>query len=247
VSEIVVELDGNVAMLTLAAPERRNALTPAMSQELISACDEIDANPSVGAVVVRAQGASFCAGAHRDVLDGAAADPAAAHHYGAVERIYQAFVRVGTLLPPTVAAVRGHAVGAGVNLMMATDLRVVSRTARILGGFLRLGLHPGGGHFALLARAGGREAAAAVGLFAQELTGQRAVDVGLAWEATSEDGVEPRAMEIATSVAHDPELARAAARSFRLETGPPGVGWPAALEMERATQMWSLRRKGRDR
>ena len=64
-SEIVLERDGGVAVITLAAPQRRNALVPMMCRELIEVCDQVDADPEVGAVVLRAHGASFCAGAHR--------------------------------------------------------------------------------------------------------------------------------------------------------------------------------------
>src|SRR5919107_1147213 len=67
------------------------------------------------------------------------------------------------------AAVCGAAVGAGINLMLATDLRVVAQNARILAGFLRIGLHPGGGFFTIAGRTGGREATAAIGLFSEEI------------------------------------------------------------------------------
>ena len=67
--------------------------------------------------------------------------------------------RVGELAPPTIAAIRGGAVGAGLNLALATDLRVVAEDAALLSGFIPIGLHPGGGHTALLGRLGSREAA----------------------------------------------------------------------------------------
>jgi enoyl-CoA hydratase len=243
-AEIQLEVqDNHVAVLTLAAPDRRNSFVPSMVEELLEACDEIDRNPAIGAVVVRALGASFCAGAHRDLLAEASNDPARAANYDALSLTYRGFTRVGELLPPTIAAVRGHAVGAGVNLMLATDLRIVAESARIITGFARIGLHPGGGHFQLLGRVGGRETAAALGLFAQEIDGRRAAALGLAWEAVAEPEVEPRALSIAATVATDPELARATAKSFRAELGPPPVPWPVALEMEKGVQMWSLRRR----
>lgn len=242
-SEVLLERDGNVAVVTLAAPERRNAFVPEMVQELLDICAEIDADEGIGAVVLRAQGQSFCAGAHRARLAESGRDPAEPAHYRGLTHTYSAFVRVGELAPPTIAAVRGHAVGAGVNLMMATDLRIVAREARIMAGFLRIGLHPGGGHFTLVGRLAGREAAAALGLFGQEIDGARAATLGLAWEALPEEEVEPRALEIARTIAGDPELARAAARSFRLELGPPMTTWPTALEAEKGVQMWSLRRR----
>jgi enoyl-CoA hydratase len=238
----VLERVGNVALITLAAPERRNAFIPSMVAELIAACDEVDADPNIGAAIVRAQGDSFCAGAHRKILAEAGRDPMASANYRALGLTYQAFVRVGALEVPSIAAVRGHAVGAGVNLMLATDLRIVAETASIITGFRRIGVHPGGGHFALLGRSGSREAAAALGLFGLEIDGRRAAEVGLAWECLPAAEVEPRALEIASVVAIDPELARATTRSFRIELGPPAATWPVALEAEKAPQLWSLRR-----
>jgi len=242
-SEIVLERVGHVALITLAAPGRRNSFVPTMVAELIAACDEVDADPEIGAVVIRAQGDSFCAGAHRQVLAEAGRDPVAPSNYRALGLTYQAFVRVGALEVPSIAAVRGHAVGAGVNLMMATDLRIVAETASIITGFRRIGVHPGGGHFALLGRSGSREAAAALGLFGIEIDGRRAAAAGLAWECLPESEVEPRALELAGVVASDPELARAVVRSFRIELGPPAATWPISLEAEKAPQMWSLRRR----
>lgn len=245
-TEILLEIADGVASITLNAAERRNAFTPEMVGELIAACDDIDRDEAVGAVVIKANGDSFCSGAHRSVLAAAGRDPAADANYRALGVMYNGFVRVGALLPPTVAAVRGHCVGAGVNLMLATDVRVMAVGAQVITGFLRIGIHPGGGHFTLLGRLGGREAAAAMSLFGEEIDGRRAAEIGLAWSALPADEVEAKAMELARRVAKDPELARAAARSLRLELGPPPIPWPAALEAEKAVQMWSLRRQSQD-
>ena len=245
-TEVLLEVADGIASITLNAAERRNAFTPEMVGELIAACDEIDRDESVGAVVIKANGDSFCSGAHRSVLAAAGRDPAADANYRALGVMYNGFVRVGALLPPTVAAVRGHCVGAGVNLMLATDVRVMAVGARVITGFLRIGIHPGGGHFTLLGRLAGREAAAAMSLFGEEIDGRRAAEIGLAWSALPANEVEPKAMELVRRVAKDPDLARAAAHSLRLELGPPSIPWPAALEAEKAAQMWSLRRQSGD-
>lgn len=242
-SEISVSVEAGVATLTLQAPERRNALTPAMAVAMADACEKLDRDSSVGVTIILGSGGSFCAGADRSTLADVGRDPARDEAYRALDSVYQAFGRVGRLLMPTIAAVRGVAVGAGVNLLLATDLRIVAQDARIIPGFARIGLHPGGGHFTLLNRLAGRETAAALGLFGQEISGKRAVDVGIAWEALPDEDVEPRARELAEIVALDPELARRATRSFRTELGPPAVSWDAALELERGVQMWSLRRR----
>jgi enoyl-CoA hydratase len=245
-SEVILEVQGHLAIITLAAPERRNALVPSMVEELLQACDEVDANLEVGAVVVRALGKSFCAGAHRSVLAEAGEDPPSPDSFSRLRLIYRAFTRVAGLGPPTVAAVRGHAVGAGVNLMLSTDLRIVSEDAQISAGFLPLGLHPGGGHYTLMGRSAGREATAAISLFGQPVDGPRAVELGVAWAAYPEQEVEPEAIRIASVVAADPELAREAAKSFRLEMGPPMSSWSAAIQLETGMQMWSLQRRQAD-
>ena len=243
-SEVAVERHGDgVAVLSLDAPERRNALTVAMADELVAACQELDADASVGAVVVRGAGGFFCAGGDRATLAEAGHDPAAPETYAGIGAVYRSFARVGELEPPTVAAVRGGAVGAGLNLMLATDLRIVGREARIVSGFLPIGLHPGGGHGALLGRTGAREAAAALALFGERIDGARAAELGLAWAAVDDEDVEGTALELAARAGADPQLARRTAASLRTVLGPPALPWGAALELERASQMWSMRRK----
>ena len=244
--EVEVRIDSGVAVVSLCAPERRNALTPGMAAELVAACEAVDADPAVGAVVVRGEGGYFCAGAHRDTISGAGADPLGEPAHSSLSIVYRSFVRVGELEAPVIAAVRGAAVGAGVNLAFAADLRVVADDARLLPGFLRIGLHPGGGYFVLSGRLAGREATAAMGLFGEEVSGRRAVELGFAWEALPDDEVEDRALELARRAAADPELSRRAARSLRNELGPPSAPWPVALDAERAAQMWSLRRRRPD-
>ncbi|MFL5868777.1 MAG: enoyl-CoA hydratase/isomerase family protein [Thermoleophilaceae bacterium] len=242
-AEVRLEREGGVAVLTLDAPERRNALTAGMSAELVAACEEADADPEVGAVVVRGEGGFFCAGGDRATLAAAGRDPAAPETFAGLGAVYRAFQRVGELEPPTVAAIRGGAVGAGLNLALATDLRIVARDAALVSGFLPIGIHPGGGHGALLGRTGSREASAALALFGERIDGARAAELGLAWAALDDEEVEPAALELAGRAAADPELARRTARSLRTELGPPALPWAAGLELERASQMWSMRRK----
>ena len=235
--------DDGIAVLTLNAPERRNALTVEMAEALTAACEEIDADEAVGAVVVRGEGAYFCAGGDRATLAEAGRDPAEDERYRGMSAIYRSFARVGELAPPTIAAIRGGAVGAGLNLALATDLRVVAEDAALLSGFIPIGLHPGGGHTALLGRLGSREAAAALTLFGERLTGAEAVERGLAWTAVPAGEVDAAALALAAVPAKDPALARRTAASLRIVTGPPALPWSAALELERASQMWSMRRR----
>ena len=240
-TDVAYAVADGVATITLDAPDRRNALSVEMSRELVDAARAADSDPTIGAVVVTG-GRHFCAGAVRAVLSDTGRDPVEDTAYRNLETVYRAFTTIGDVGVPTIAAVRGAAVGAGLNLALATDLRIVSRTARLLSGFAQIGIHPGGGHFTLLNRVAGREAAAALGLFGEEVGGDRAVELGLAWAAHDDEEVEGEAHALAARVATDPELARRVVRSFRRETAPGGVAWDVAVELERSPQMWSLRR-----
>jgi enoyl-CoA hydratase len=246
-SDVAFEVSDGVATITLSAPERRNALTPAMVAALVEACDRADNDSSVGVVILTALGPVFCAGAHREGLARVAADPTADANFREMTAAYEAFGRVASLRAPSIAAIRGPAVGAGVNLALSTDLRVIAEDARLIAGFIRIGIHPGGGHFNLVGRLAGREAAAALGVFGEEITGIRAAELGMAWRALPSEDVEPYARSLAVRVAGDPELARAVVQSMRLELGPPPLPWKAAMSSETALQMWSLRRREADR
>jgi enoyl-CoA hydratase len=243
-SEIRIERDGSVALLVLDAPGRRNALTPSMASELIAACVQLDADDSVGAVVIMGAGGSFCAGGDLETLAAVGREPMGEVQYAALDSVYESFVRVGELRAPTIAAVRGTAVGAGLNLALVTDLRVVANDAKLMAGFLRIGVHPGGGSLTMLANRAGPEAAAALAIFGEQIDGVRAVELGLAWRSVPDEQVEEDALVLARAAAADPALARLTVRSLRteLETALPVR---AALEYERASQLWSLARRAR--
>ena len=242
-TEIRYDVTDGVALITLDAPERRNALSVEMSRELIDAARTAESDDD-----------GRCGRRHRRAPTSAPARSAASWPTPAATRSRTRPTATsrrsmprsrpsGRSAVPTVAAVRGAAVGAGLNLALATDLRIVSRTARLLPGFAQIGIHPGGGHFTLINRVAGREAAAALGLFGDEVDGDRAVALGLAWAAYDDGDVQDEAMAIAGRVAKDPALARRMVASFRRETAPGGLPWDVAVELERSPQMWSLRRK----
>jgi enoyl-CoA hydratase len=239
-TEIRLDIVDAVAVVTLDGPTTRNALDLEAAAELSRVCDVINADPAIGAAVIRGVGPAFCSGADRRLLAETAQQPASTQNVRGLSQVYDAFVKVGTLAVPTIAAVNGDAVGAGVNLALATDLRLMAENARLISGFLRIGLHPGGGHFALLGRTVGRDTAAAMGLFGATVDGRRAVELGLAWEVLSSDALDERCLTLAKNVALNPDLARSAVLSMRTELGPPAMTWQGALEAERGRQMWSL-------
>jgi enoyl-CoA hydratase len=240
--EIQLERRGAVAIVSFTTPRTRNAITRTSARALVAACEEVDADPSIGALVVRGEGGYFCSGAHRDVLADHRELSATPELYTRLDEIYHSFLRLGAVQVPTVAAIRGGAFGAGVNLALATDLRVVASDAKLSAGFIRLGLHAGGGHFHLVNALAGPEIAAGLGLFGQAIDGERAQQLGLAWRAVPDAEVDDLALEIAQVPAADPELARLTARSLRFSTGSRAA-WSRAVELEHGVQTWSFHRQ----
>lgn len=238
------EVEGNIAVITISNPSIKNALTNQMATQLSELCDQIDDNPEIGAVVIKGAERTFCSGADRQSwVDTYAHDPLGDDAYNETDQMYGSFVRFGALNVPTIAALEGAAVGAGLNLALAADMRVVGHNSRIIAGFMKAGIHPGGGFFSLVRRAAGREIAGMLGLFGQELSGTRAAELGLAAIAVEDSKVVETAMNIARETATDPLLARRVKKSFQMETSGAQLEWATALEVERGVQLWSQNRR----
>ncbi|HEX8803790.1 MAG TPA: enoyl-CoA hydratase, partial [Acidimicrobiales bacterium] len=220
-----------VALVTLDAPDRRNALTVAMGDEIVAAVDAAEDDPDVGAIVVTGAPPAFCAGADLSHLGTSRRE--------GLMRIYEGFLRVARSPLPTVAAVNGAAVGAGANLALACDVILAGARARFDTRFLQLGLHPGGGHTWMLRRRVGPQAAAALVLFGQVLDGEAAEAAGLAWRCVPDDDLLATAQDMAAVAAAAPRdlvvrikatLADAASIATHDE----------AVERELGDQLWSV-------
>ena len=242
---VVFDVRDGVATLVLNNAARKNAITLEMASLIEQFCCRVDEDQSVGAVVVSATGTYFCSGADTRDLASSSSDPASSEAVARTSAVYGAFLRVGALAVPSVSVVVGGAVGAGMNLALATDLMLVTPDAVLDSGFPARHIHPGGGHLALLGRTAGRPAALAMGMFGVALSGAEAVSRGLAWDHGDAADLPTMARRLVAVPASDPALARRLKTSAQLELGPPVVSWASAVEIERGVQMWSLGRKGK--
>ena len=228
---------GRVAVLTLDDPEKRNALTPPLVTEILAAMDAIDVDPEVGAVVVTGAAPAFCSGADVRALK-AMAD--GTEEPADVRAIYSGFLRILDSPLPTIAAVNGSAVGAGVNLALACDLRIAGASAMFDARFLRIGIHPGGGHTWLLDRAVGPQTAAAMNLFGVRIDGARAAEIGLAWECVADDELVEHAVALATRAAEVPRELSTRTKATLHHTASLADHDPA-MRFELEHQIWSFR------
>ncbi len=235
---IRVDTSAAVATLTLDDPARRNALTEPMVDEIVAAFDAFEASPDVRAVVVTGAAPAFCAGADLSHLGGAGGAGDGGARAG-LRRIYEGFLRVSRCSLPTIAAVNGAAVGAGMNLALACDVRLAGASARFDTRFLQLGIHPGGGHTWMLERVVGPQAAAATVLFGEVLTAADAERVGLVWRTVPDEELAEVARSLAERAGTAPRelLVRAKATLQRM----PGVTTHAeAVDVELDPQVWSI-------
>jgi len=230
---VQVDVDAAVARVTLADPARRNILSAALVDELISAFDGLEARDDVTAVVLTGAGRAFCAGADlADLLAAAEGDPAG------VRRVYGGFDRVRRSPLVTIAAVNGPAVGAGLNLALVCDVRVAGESAWFDCRFPAIGLHPGGGHLRMLHELVGPQTAAAMALCRRRLDAAAAQAAGLVLEATPDDELLAVADALARAAAAAPrELVLLTKRSLHEERS---LTVERAMALEEERQMWSL-------
>src|ERR1700710_2942518 len=143
-----------VARLVLDNPSQRNAMSDQMTASWVAAVDELAADRSVRVVVVTGEGKAVCSGGNTGWI---ASEPEAEVDYLRTRMMafYRAWLSIRKLEVPTIAAVNGHAIGAGLCLALACDIRYAAEGAKLGAPFVKLGMHPGMGPTYLLPDAGG--------------------------------------------------------------------------------------------
>ncbi|HJP03749.1 MAG: enoyl-CoA hydratase [Chromatiales bacterium] len=226
-----------VAVLRINDPRRRNIISLPLVTELEEALDRIEADPRMRAVVVTGEPPAFCAGADLADLEAASNGDGAG-----LQRIYQGFLRVANCSLPTIAAVNGPAVGAGMNLALACDIRMAGESAVFDTRFMNLGLHPGGGHTWMLQRAVGYQSACAILLCSESLDGRAAAERNLAWQCVHDEDLLEQSVALAQRAGKVPlELLRRTKESLRASSA--GQGHAESVEHEYQQQLWSVQQE----
>ena len=176
---VLLESDGPVRVLTLNAPERRNALDWPLLDELAEAVRAVADDADARALVVTGAGRAFCAGADLANLFGDLDRPTERMR-DHLMRVYASFLGLRDLTIPTIAAVQGPAIGAGLNVALACDVVVAGPRAGFGPTFAEIGLHPGGGCSWLLTERVGRGRATAALLAGAVIGADEAARIGLA-------------------------------------------------------------------
>ena len=222
-----------VATLTLARPERLNALNAAVHAEIRSALDAAEQDAAVRCLVITGEGRAFCSG--QDLTERVITDDGKIDVGASLDRDYNPLVRRLVAFPiPTIAAVNGPAVGAGANLALACDILLFARSAYLQEAFARIGLVPDAGGTWLLPRLVGLKRALALSLTAEQVPADECQRLGIAWKVYDDESLRGEAAKFAERLAAGPTLA------FRLMkralNASYGNDLDAQLDLERDSQ-----------
>jgi enoyl-CoA hydratase/carnithine racemase len=204
---VLVDRDGDVATLTFNDPERRNAMSRAMGEAFAREVAQVSREPGLRAVVLTGAGQAFSAGGDLGMIEEQARNGAAAPGLArrairdTMRSFYKLFLSVRDLPCPSVAAINGHAIGAGLCVALACDLRVVSRDAKVGLNFTKLGLQPGMGATWTLPRLIGAACAAELLYTSRIIGGEEAARLGMANRALPAEEVLPAARALAAEIA----------------------------------------------
>ncbi|MFN7953451.1 MAG: enoyl-CoA hydratase-related protein [bacterium] len=205
-SEIRFEIADGIATLTLNRPEERNAMTPAMGEEVADACREASASAELRAMIVTGAGSAFAAGGKFDFIEEVTTLPAEQRRQR-MKWFYRLFLAVADVPVPTIAAINGHAIGAGLCFPLACDLRLAAQGAKLGLNFVTLGLHPGMGGSFLLPRLVGAARAADLILTGRLIDATEAREMGIVSEVLPAERLVERARELALAIARNAPIA----------------------------------------
>jgi enoyl-CoA hydratase/carnithine racemase len=207
-SFLIYEKDGPVVTLTMDQPEKRNPLSGNTAlEELVAAVERIHDDRSVRAVILTGNGPAFSAGGDIGVIQRQATSAVSEMDIRQEYRrgIQRVTAGLYNLEVPVIAAINGHAVGAGLGLACMCDIRIASENAKMGAGFIKLGIIPGDGSTWLLPRIVGPSRAAEFFLTGDTIDAQTALEWRLVSQVVAADQLMAVAKDMAGRIARNPE------------------------------------------
>jgi enoyl-CoA hydratase len=228
--------DNRVATLTLSDPAKMNAMDVTMGKEFVQAVEAIQASASsINSLVLRGAGTAFSAGGDMEFLMARGKDTPI-NNAKIMRDFYSRFLSIRSVHCPTIAAINGAAVGAGLCVALACDMRVTTKSARMGVTFASLGLHPGMGCTHFLPLTVGQQQAARLISTGELITGQEAEKIGMVLNAVDGDAEAcvAYALSLAEKIASAGPLAvQGAIKSLRMKQD---TGLEQALQREADAQ-----------
>jgi enoyl-CoA hydratase/carnithine racemase len=207
-TDLVYDVDrqARVATILLNRPARKNAFTIPMIDEWLAALTEARDDPGVGAILLRGAGDAFCSGLDLSTVDDHGMTPLQRKEMLS-EHVQHIPKLVAALDKPLIAAIRGVAVGAGMDMALMCDMRIASRTARFCESYIRVGLVPGAGGLYYLSRIVGVPKALELFLSGDFVDAAEAHRIGLVNRLVEDEELDAAAESFAAKLASGPPIA----------------------------------------
>lgn len=216
-SDLFIERDGAVAVITLNRPDRLNAISGPMLNALSAALVEADTDRDVRCIVLTGAGRGFCAGL--DLVDQSGGDglDVGPGRLGELDLRTAPPVVLHNVDTPTICAVNGGAAGYGLDLALGCDIRIAAESAKLAPAFVRRGVLPESGGTWLLPRIVGYAKAAEIAFTGDTLSAKESLDLGLVNKVVPDGAALDEALTMARRIAANAPLAvRATKRMFRM-------------------------------
>ena len=225
---VLIEKRGAVGVLRMNRPEALNALNHPLMDQMEEALKNFEANSAIRVVVIAGSERAFAAGADISEMQGkTSAEMRADSHLSRWDT-------VSNFPKPTIAAISGYALGGGLELALACDLRVASETAVFGQPEISIGVIPGAGGTVRLARLLGRALALEMVLTGRRISAHEALSLGMVNRVLPVELFLDEAIKLAHQISAMPPLAAAAAKKSVLSAlNPDYPSYPAALKLER--------------
>lgn len=234
---VLYSRDGGVVTLTLNEPDTRNAMSPAIIDALVDHVQAVNADLTVGCVVITGAGAGFSSGGNvkemRDKTGLFGGSPAEIRrsYWNGIQRVPMAMY---SLEVPSIAAVNGAAVGAGCDLSLMCDIRIAGRSAQFAESFLRVGLVSGDGGAWHLPRVVGMSRAMEMTFTGDFIAADEAARIGLVSRVVDDADLMAEASKLAQRIASQPSHSLRLTK--RLLRDSQHVSLPIALELASSAQ-----------
>lgn len=222
----------SICRITLDRPEKLNAFSGTMREDLLAALRAAEADPAVRCVVITGAGRAFCSGGDVEFMASLQRDGDEERFRGLLEAGRNIIVTIASMTRPVVAAVNGVAAGAGCNLALACDLRIASEHARFSESFVRIGLHPDWGGTFTLPRRVGRSRAFELMATGRMIDAEEALRIGLVDRVVPEGELAAETDVLAAALAAAPPLAIAGLKRALAASEENGLDAQIALETE---------------
>jgi enoyl-CoA hydratase len=202
---VKVEVKDRICLLSLNQPEKLNFMSEEMAKDFRETIEKIKSDPEPRVMIVTGEGRAFSAGGDLKTMDG---------NVGGIPSylqkktfyFYKSFLSIMDLEIPTIAAINGHAIGAGACLSLACDMRLAANNSKIGFTFAKIGLHPGMGAEYFLTRMIGRARTFELLMTGDIISAEEAYRIGLINHITPPEELMEKAMELAGKIAAMPVL-----------------------------------------